>query len=52
MKSRSQIRGNDPASEDELKLCAVLQEVANELGGKYSLSNGQSIAGIHPLFTY
>ncbi|CAD6584714.1 MAG: hypothetical protein TREMPRED_003940 [Tremellales sp. Tagirdzhanova-0007] len=39
MKSRSQIRGNDPASEDELKLCAVLQEVANELGGKYSLSN-------------
>ena len=40
LKSRSRVRGGGPPDEAELKLCKVLQEVADELGGKYSLANG------------
>lgn len=41
LKSRSNLRGGDPPSDAELKLCQVLQGVAKELGGNISLANGK-----------
>jgi hypothetical protein len=42
MKSRAQVRGGAEPSEAELQLNGALQEVASDLGGKYSLANGKS----------